>query len=99
MLRTRLTSVLISRFLLNLQDAEQKSTGMVSSNGSQVESAIFQRVIGSLSRGIDFGADVDVDGSEEAMVGEEDGGVGDAESGLSGLEHTEDGAAEAVAEN
>ena len=38
---------------------------MVSSAGSQFESAVFQRVIGSLASEIEFGADVDVDGIEE----------------------------------
>ena len=95
-----LTSILISRFLLNLQATEQKSTGMVSSIGSQVESAVFQRVIGSLGSGIEFGADIDVDGIEEAGDGAGDGWVGDMENSLSGLEHTEESAVEeAVAGN
>ena len=72
----RLTSILISRFLLNLQAVDQKSTGMVSSTGSQVESAIFQRVIGSLGCEIEFGADINVDGIDEDGVR-----VGDSEAG------------------
>ena len=39
----RLTSILISRFLFDLQAAKQKSTGMASSTGSRVESAVFDR--------------------------------------------------------
>ena len=95
-LSTSLTSILISRFLLNLQAAEQKSTGMVSSTGSQVESAIFQRVIGSLGSEIEFGADVDVGGIEEDRLSAGDNGMGDVENSLSGLEHTEEGTAEVV---
>ena len=72
----RLTSILVSRFLLNLQAAEQKSTGMVSLTGFQVESAIFQRVIGSLGSHIEFGADVNI-----AVTGE-DIGMGDVENSL-----------------
>ena len=63
----RLTSVLISRFLLNLQAADKKSTGMVSSTGSRIESAVFQRVIGSLGGEIDFGGDSGFDDFEEAV--------------------------------
>ena len=92
----RLTSILISRFLLNLQAADQKSTGMVSSTGSQVESAIFERVIGSLGSEIEFGADVDVDGIEEDGVIVGDGGVGDIENNPSGLVHPEEGTIGAV---
>ena len=88
----RLTSILISRFLLNLQAVDQKSTGMVSSAGSQVESVIFQRVIGSLGGDIVFGGDVDVDEMEEDGAGEKDGGVRDVENTLYELEHTDGGA-------
>ena len=95
----RLTSILISRFLLNLQAADQKSTGMVSSTGSQVESAIFERVIGSLGSEIEFGADVDVDGMEEDDDRAGDGGVGDMENSLSGLDHPEEVAAGIVADD
>ena len=76
LLLNRLTSLLISRFLLNLQAVDQKSTGMVSSTGSQVESAIFQRVIGSLGCEIGFGVDINVDGIDEDGVR-----VGDSEAG------------------
>ena len=62
---------------------------MVSSTGSQVESAIFERVIGSLGSEIEFGADVDVDGMEEDDSRAGDGGVGDMENSLSGLDHPE----------
>ena len=92
----RLTSILVSRFLLNLQAVEQKSTGMVSSTGSQVETAIFQRVIGSLGSEIEFGAVVDVDGIEEDGVIAGDGGVGDMENSSPGLEHPEEGATGAI---
>ena len=98
-LSNRLTSILISRFLLNLQAVDKTSTGMVSSTGSQVESAIFERVIGSLGSEIEFGADVDVDGIEEDGVVVEDGGVGDMENSLSGLEHPEEGATGAATDN
>ena len=83
-----LTSILISRFLLNLQATEQKSTGMVSSICSQVESAVFQRVIGSLGCDIEFGEDV-----EEDRVEGEGGGVGDVENRTPGTEPTEGRAA------
>ena len=98
-LSDRLTSILVSRFLLNLQAAEQKSSGMISSTSSQVESAIFQRVIGSLGGEIEFGADVDVDGIEEdgARVG--DGRAEDVENSPSGREHTEEGADETAADD
>ena len=98
-LSNRLTSILISRFLLNLQTVDKTSTGMVSSTGSQVESAIFERVIGSLGSEIEFGADVDVDGMEEDSVIVMDGGVGDMENSLSGLEHPEEVAAGIVADD
>ena len=64
----RLSSILISRFLLNLQGVDQKSTGMVSSIGSQVESAVFQRVIGSLGGDVEFGGDGDVDDGEDERL-------------------------------
>ena len=69
MLYNRLITILVSRFLLNLQAAEQKSTGMMSSTGSQVGSVRFQRVIGSLGSEIEFGEDVDVDDIEDGGVG------------------------------
>ena len=94
----RLTSILISRFLFNLQAAEKHSTGMVSSTGSQVESAVFQHVIGSLGSEIEFGADVDVDGTEDD-VRAEDSRVGGVDGRLSGREHTEGRAAEAIADD
>ena len=61
-------SILISRFLLNLQGVDQKSTGMVSSIGSQVESAVFQRVIGSLGGDVESGGDGDVDDGEDERL-------------------------------
>ena len=70
---------------------------MVTSIGSQVESAIFQRVIGSLGREIEFGAVADVNGTEDA-VRAGDNGMGDVENSLSGIEHTEGGTAEAIAD-
>ena len=69
---------------------------MVSSTGSQVESAIFQRVIGSLGSEIEFGSAVDVGGIEDNCLSAEDNGMRDVENSLSGLEHTEGGTAEAV---
>ena len=66
---------------------------MVSSAGSQVE-----RVIGSLASEIEFGADVDVGGIEEDRLSAGDNGTGDVENSLSGLEHTEECTAEAVAD-
>ena len=66
---------------------------MVSSTGSQVESAIFQRVIGSLDSEIQFGADADVDGIQDDGVLAEDGGVGDVENRTPGTEPTEGHAA------
>ena len=97
-LAKRLTSILISRFLLNLQAAEKNFTGMMSSTGSQVESAVFQRVIGSLGSEIEFGVDVDVDGTEDDGRAE-DSRVGDVDGRLSGREHTEGRAAEAIADD
>ena len=67
---------------------------MVSSTGSQVESAIFQRVIASLDSEIQFGAGADVDGIQDDGVLAGDEGVADMENRLSALEHTEEGAAE-----
>ena len=72
---------------------------MVSSTGSQVESAIFQRVIGSLGGEIEFGADVYVVGIEEDGVSTGEGRVGYVENISSGREPTEEGAAEAVADD
>ena len=60
---------------------------------SQVESVMFQRVIGSLGSKIEFGADVDVDCMEEDDARAGDGGVGDMENSLSGLDHPEEVAA------
>ena len=60
----RLTSILISRFLLNLQAANQKSTGMISSTGSSVASGVFDRVVGSLGGHIEFGGNADEIGLE-----------------------------------
>ena len=64
-----LTSILVSRFLLNLQAVDQQSTGTVSPIGSQVESVVFQRVVGSFGGSIEFGRDTvpddyDHDGAE-----------------------------------
>ena len=56
----RFTSILVSRLLLNLQAADQKLTGMISSIDSQVESAVFHRVIGSLGGAIEVGGGADV---------------------------------------
>ena len=47
---------------------------------------------------IEFGANVDADDTEEASDGAGDGWVRDAENSLSGLEHTEGGTAEAIAD-
>ena len=94
-LSNRLTSILISRFLLNIQAVDKRSTGMVSSTGSQVESSTFQRVIGSLDCDIEFGENIDLDDLEGERTAREDGGVGDAEGSLSGPEHTK-GAVEAI---
>ena len=64
----RLISILISRFLINLQAVNRKSTGMVSSTGSRVESAVFQRVIGSLGGNAGFGGNIDPDEFELSRV-------------------------------
>ena len=88
----RLASILISRFLLNLQATEQKSTGVVSSTGSQVESAIFQRVIGSLGGEAEFGGDDDVNGIEQDSVRAENGRMVDIENRPLGIEHAEEDA-------
>ena len=61
---------------------------MVSSTSSQVESAIFQRVIGSLGGGIEFGVDIDVDGIDEDGIRMGNGGVGNVNN-FTGLENTE----------
>ena len=71
----RLTSILISRFLLDLQAVHQRSTGLVSSSGSRFESAVFERVIGSLSGSTDFGGDAGVDDIEENGVRGEHGNL------------------------
>ena len=92
----RLPSIIVSRFLLNLQAVDQKSTGMVSSTGSGVESVLFQRVIGSLGGEIEFGVDDDVDGTEEYGIRGEGGGVGDIRNSLSGIERTQGDDVEAV---
>ena len=73
----RLTSILISRFLCDLQAAGQKSTGMVSSTGSQVESIILQRVIGSLGSAIELEEDTNVDGTESDGASAGDSGAGE----------------------
>ena len=72
---------------------------MVSSTGSQVESAIFQRVIGSLGSNIEFGGDIDADGIEEDGASAGDGGVGDMENSLSGRKHSEEGVTGAVTDD
>ena len=95
----RITSILTSRFLLDLQAVDRRSAGMVSSTRSQVESAIFQRVIGSLGSDVDFGGDFDVNDIETNGVSAGDGGTGDLENNSSVREYTEEGAAEAVAED
>ena len=53
---------------------------MVSSTGSRVESAIFQRVIGSLGGAIDFGGDVDACHDEADWAVAEGGNDEDIES-------------------
>ena len=85
--------------MLNLQAAEQKSTGIVSSAGFQVESAIFQRVIGSLGSELEFGVDANVDDIEEDGFIARDGGVGDMENSFPGLEHPKEGATGAVTDD
>ena len=72
---------------------------MVSSTGSQVESAIFQRVIGWLGSEFEFGADVNVDDIEEDGFRVGESGVGDIENSSSGREHTLESAAEAVTDD
>ena len=72
---------------------------MVSSIGSQVESAIFLRVIGSLGGNVDFGGDTDADGIEESGIREKDSGAGGMEGCSSGLEHTQPSAAEEAVPN
>ena len=89
----RLTSVLISRFLLNLQDVDQKSTGMVSSVGSRVESAVFQQVIGSLGGDIEFGWDADLDG-QDGGIAAESGGIGGIETNSVYVMEATEGSAE-----
>ena len=97
---SRLTSILVSRFLLNIQTVDRKSTGMVSSTGSQVESTLFKRVVGSLGSEVEFGADACVASIEEDRVRGEDGMMEDIENSLSGPERPEQGAAEeAVADD
>ena len=71
---------------------------MVSSTGSQVESAIFQRVIGSLGSEIEFRSAVDVGGIEDNCLSAEDNGMRDVENSLSGLENNDEGTAEAIAD-
>ena len=89
MLSGSLTSILISRFLLNLQATDRKSTGMVSSTGSQLDSAILQGIIGSLGNDIVFGKDVNVDAVEEDGVREKEAGIGAVQHSFSEVDHTE----------
>lgn len=49
----RIATVMISRFMLNLQSANRGSSGMVSSNCTHVDSVVFERVVGSLAGSID----------------------------------------------
>ena len=53
---------------------------MTSSTGSRVESAVFQRVIGSLGGEVDFGGNTDDDDVDHDGVGVEDGSSEDTES-------------------
>ena len=64
----RLTSIVMSRFMLRLQAASKKSTGMLSSVGSQVDSVVFQRVIGSLGASVEPGDYVARERPEERSV-------------------------------
>ena len=59
--------------MANLQAVDQQSTGTVSPIGSQVESVVFQRVVGSFGGSIEFGRDTvpddyDHDGAEVESV-------------------------------
>ena len=56
--RYRLSSILMSRFLLNLQSVNQKVTGedfrtTRGGSGDHTESLVFQRVVGSIASSID----------------------------------------------
>ena len=81
-LSNRLTSILISRFLLNLQAVDQKSTRMVSSTSSGVGSIMFERVIGSLGGSTEFGDFCDVGVSEVNGEAVRDGRLEDLEKSL-----------------
>ena len=59
---------------------------MVSSTGSQVESAIFQRVIGSLGSDMEVGGGDRADGVDDQSVYVEDGGPG----GVADMENSPD---------
>ena len=74
----RLTSILISRFLLDLQAVDQKLIG-VASTGSRVESAVFQCVVGSLGGEVRFG-DVEDYLFERYDIEEGDDSVEDTEN-------------------
>ena len=48
-----LTSVLISRFMLNLQSANRDSAQSASTIGSHIDTVVFERIVGSLGAFID----------------------------------------------
>ena len=55
----RLTSILVSRFMLNLQEVMKTCSTLESFEVSQAETVVFRRVIGSLAESIRCGEESD----------------------------------------
>ena len=71
--------------MLNLQATDKRSTGETSSISSQLESVVFQRVVGSLGSAVEYGNDLGDDvlsrsGDTEEMETTPEADVGDVES-------------------
>ena len=56
--------MLVSRFLLDLQAANRAAAGVSSRNSSQVDSVIFEAVVGSMGTSFVAGAEEDLEGDE-----------------------------------
>ena len=63
------TTILVSRFMIDLQYVNKISSGLTSSIGSQGDSILFQRVIGSLGETIGIGT-MDEDGLQDTTMAE-----------------------------
>ena len=71
--------------MLNLQATDKRSTGETSSISSQLESVVFQRVVGSLGSAVEYDNDLGDDvlsrsGDTEEMETTPEADVGDVES-------------------